>query len=632
MEVEMEDDITNGVDTAVEFTFTAVEIDLDYEYDAVRFYDFTRDETVDEAFQAEMWFESVGSYPHSPVIVVIVIKRDFVEMSTFLRSKKEYCYDIVNVVKIQMQFYGNVEFIVVAMYNFIGLWVKFGKTLRSVAQFQVYDYWVDSKSGVGTLLSREQSENADVSISSRGFSNLNQLNNVSDSVQVPEDSSMALCSSAGYGANEGVPLDIKSYSQQAFQKQQTTSIIPKDSTRNANYKSKTKSSWKPSLPRTSTLMKPTASQLAKQNQERVMDHFRFQKSGNSSVVESQAAKRQKLEGGHLCKATDTNQQANFVHKAPKKEGPIDGNLGHGRLRITVPRPPDLATAQRAQRIRQKAESGSEHVASRATGFRARPLNRKIFEAPSLRQSKRSTPQLPEFHEFRLKTTERAGQNTNAVPSTSARCNNLQVELEAGKHTRSAVLYCHGKRLFTSGVQKDEDNVTQILCILQAPQKPGFAFSAESCSREHKGPHVTGAPKPEECEPNHIFKAPPLNKKRFSSKGDLGVFRSSKRETTVAMDFSFQTDKRAQHAPPVDLFNKLSLASERQQDASSHLNRPRPRSTSIFTKDSKENRVCSAQQQSAMKRLPTDKLSKMGSEQVITEGAPLSTISRNLGIR
>lgn len=45
------------------------------------------------------------------------------------------------------------------------------------------------------LLSREQSENADVSISSQGFGNLNQLNNVSDVVQVPDDSSMALCSS-----------------------------------------------------------------------------------------------------------------------------------------------------------------------------------------------------------------------------------------------------------------------------------------------------------------------------------------------------------------------------------------------------------------------------------------------------
>ena len=44
------------------------------------------------------------------------------------------------------------------------------------------------------LISREQSENADVSISSQGFGNLNQLNNV-DVLQIPEDSSMALCSS-----------------------------------------------------------------------------------------------------------------------------------------------------------------------------------------------------------------------------------------------------------------------------------------------------------------------------------------------------------------------------------------------------------------------------------------------------
>ena len=33
--------------------------------------------------------------------------------------------------------------------------------------------------------------------------------------------------------------------------------------------------------------------------------IRFQKSGNSSVVESQAAKRQKLEGGHLCKVRNS---------------------------------------------------------------------------------------------------------------------------------------------------------------------------------------------------------------------------------------------------------------------------------------------------------------------------------------
>ena len=57
-------------------------------------------------------------------------------------------------------------------------------------------------------------------------------------------------------ANRGVHLDLKSYYPQIFQKQQPKRID--------NYKSKTKS-------RTSTLMKPTASQLAKQNQERLIE-------------------------------------------------------------------------------------------------------------------------------------------------------------------------------------------------------------------------------------------------------------------------------------------------------------------------------------------------------------------------
>ncbi|MFS7913914.1 hypothetical protein Hanom_Chr02g00147321 [Helianthus anomalus] len=85
-----------------------------------------------------------------------------------------------------------------------------------------------------------------------------------------------------------------------------------------------------------------------------------------------------------------------------------------------------------------------------------------------------------------------------------------------------------------------------------------------------------------------------------------------------MAFNFQTEKRAQHAPPVDLFNKLSLASE----SGSRSSRP----PSICTKGSKENRVCSFQQQSAVNT------PKPGSKQfhfanTITEGPPLSTISR-----
>lgn len=489
----MEDD-----NTAVEFRFTAVEIDLDYEFEAARFFDFTREESVDEAREAEMWFDYVESCPPSPFAV--------------------------------------------------------------------------------RLLSREQSENTDVSTSSKGFGNTNQLESVSNVVQALEDSAMALSQTDVDGVNREVPLDLKGYLH-AFQKQHPTSSIPKDSTRNGNYKSKT---WKPSCPRTSTLMKPTASQLAKQNQERLLDQSRLQKVGNSSGVESQAAKRQKLEGGHLCKVTDSKQQPNFVHKAPKREGTVEGDLGHGRLRITVPRPPDLATAHRAQRIRKRADSGNEHVVSRTPGFRALPLNRKIFEAPSLVHQK-STPQLPEFQEFHLKTTERALQNTAVVPSTSR-------------------------------------------CSSKAPHQANFAFSAESSTRESKGPQVADAPKQENCGTFHRFRALPMNKKIISSKGDLGVFRSNKRETTVAMAFNFQTDKRGQHAPPVDLFNKLSLASE----SGSQLHRPLSRPPSIFTKGLKENRVCSVQQQSEVS-IPNLGSKQFDSHKVITEGIPLSTISRNMRI-
>lgn len=65
-------------------------------------------------------------------------------------------------------------------------------------------------------------------------------------------------------------LDLKSYCLQKFHKQQ-----PK---RNDNYKSKSKSTFQ----RTSTLMKPTASQLAKQNQERLVDNSRY----NAAKIEN----------------------------------------------------------------------------------------------------------------------------------------------------------------------------------------------------------------------------------------------------------------------------------------------------------------------------------------------------------
>lgn len=52
-------------DMDIEPVFEAHEIDIEYEYEASMFFDFTREETRDEALDAEIWFESAKSYPPS---------------------------------------------------------------------------------------------------------------------------------------------------------------------------------------------------------------------------------------------------------------------------------------------------------------------------------------------------------------------------------------------------------------------------------------------------------------------------------------------------------------------------------------------------------------------------------------
>lgn len=52
-------------DATYEVSFEAQEIDLDYDYDAPQFFDFTRPESAKEAREAECWFESAASYSRS---------------------------------------------------------------------------------------------------------------------------------------------------------------------------------------------------------------------------------------------------------------------------------------------------------------------------------------------------------------------------------------------------------------------------------------------------------------------------------------------------------------------------------------------------------------------------------------
>ncbi|TKY70881.1 TPX2 protein [Spatholobus suberectus] len=457
-----------------EQVFVAHEIDLDYEFDAGRFFDFSAQETPAQARQAELWFQSAGSYPPSPFVAKLVVREDDVSASS--ESERPECATAVHGAK---------------------------SIVPSGIGFSRIVFHHDGSKGGG------------------GSGNISAL-------------------------LSGVPRDVNMQLLQV-----TTGLTFSSKTISGNLNSKVKSA----VMKCSTLMKPTASQLAKLNQppqivsarfQKVQDHNKKMNLSTSSGIECQAAKRQKLEGGLLHKVGDVKQQVNFVHKAPKKVATVDQNSGHSKLKITIPREPDLETAHRAQRIRPKNASEVEVVTVTAPRFKARPLNRKILNAPLLPLSKRSTPRLPEFQEFHLKTQERAMQHSSATSSSSLHCNDSNKDLD--KHT---------------AVSAQENRI-----------------------RNLRRPSAMGARKHDGLDFAHGFKARPLNKKILSSKGDIGVFRNRKQETTVPMEFNFHTEKRVQHNPPIELFSKMSLTSEVQSTSGSQFKLPRH--SRVFREDSKEN--------------------------------------------
>ncbi|KAL5552213.1 hypothetical protein UlMin_002389 [Ulmus minor] len=508
--MEMDEDM----EVEVEPVFEAYEVDLDYEFDAARFFDFSREETTAEARESEIWFESAKSYPPSPFAVKLVLGEDFLLGSVNVSPKAKET-DPTALLHSDYSVGGH-EF-----------------------------YAVDSNNGGCEAMNRGV------------FGNLQKILNQPHGLSTGLYNHLSTKKSVG----------------------------------------KAKPSVKPSFPKSSTLMKPTASQLAKQNRFPQVGGSRFQLQNNdkslcsSSGVENQAPKRQKLDGGHLCKVTDTKQQTYFVHKVPKKDGTVDNFSMHAKLKLTIPREPELETAHRAQRIRPKGGSEVEQVTASVRRFKARPLNRKIFEAPSLPLPKRSTPKLPEFQEFHLKTMERAMQSSSAMSSSSNNCSESDKGLD----------------------------------------KPSTSNYAENRNRELRRPITTE----QHGDVGHRFKALPLNKKIFASKGDIGVSRNTKRETTVPMEFNFHAKRTVQHNPPTDLFSKLSLASEQKQNNGSHL---KSRPNSIAGKGSKENRLDGLQPEHKVTYLTTENPSIFGGKQtqrwnngcISDIGNLLNT--RNLGIR
>ncbi|KAG2239717.1 hypothetical protein Bca52824_091414 [Brassica carinata] len=515
---------------------------MEYEFDASRWYDFTRAESPAESQAAELWFHSAPSYAPSPFVTKLLLGEEISGDMTEASTKPE-----------------------------------------------------------------EEDVAADGGEKDRDIYHHPYLNKT--------------------GGN-GMRFGIFSSKQGHNMKKVPNQPINKGPTV-SNHKhndNKPKFRVKPSVrptPRSSTLMKPTASQLAKQNNASKF-HMQEDQVHDKPLcgTEVQAAKRQKLDGGLLRKVADTKPEMSFVHKLPKKDTTLDRNSQHSRTKITVPQEPDFATSQRAHRtrlepncllkiscytkgliflgcfanyyFRHKNDVNLEQDSTAVYRFKARPFNRKIFDAPSLPIRKKSTPKPTEFQEFHLKTSERAMQHSSAVTTRSNRGN------DAYKGS-------------------DKSNITDALDgINRESRRP----SAMDISNKH-----------DVSEGKHVFKARPLNKKILSSRGEMGVFKNRKRETTVPLEFSFNTEKRVQPDLPTDLFSKLSIKPEIKQNSGSRTRFPQ-------AKGFKENRVYSFQAGNEVTGVESGKTVSSGGQQhiqsghsgIIPETNQRWSANRSLGIR
>ncbi|KAL6127029.1 hypothetical protein ACLB2K_075074 [Fragaria x ananassa] len=366
--------------------FEGEEIDVDYEFDAPKFFDFTRLETDWEAEEAEDWFRCAGSYPSS---------RNYPE------------------------------------------------------------------------------ETATTSVEVEDVECITYVSNESSSMEA-EGSSLEGDSNRGVNCSNKVDQDT-----------------PK-----AKFKSSIKS---PFLSRSSTLMKPTASQLAKQIQRRRevrephsgrlsrRDEKNLGKVAESSLssplFDSVATKRQKLEAGYLRKVSQLKHQPLWSHKSPKMVGAAV-TTPNSRTKVTIPRESNLETAQRAQRRRYKT-------------------NAKDGEQPKASVYSLNDP----FAQIYLRSLH--------GPS-----------LRRARHKQKSF------KCFILGHHK-ELSIAQLII-------PKSAF--------HKS---------DKC------KVLSPKKKTLSSKEGTGVLPNIKQEgrQPSPRELKFTTDKRFIKEPPTDLFSKLSLAPE-----------------------------------------------------------------------
>ncbi|CAH8336790.1 unnamed protein product [Eruca vesicaria subsp. sativa] len=193
-----------------------------------------------------------------------------------------------------------------------------------------------------------------------------------------------------------------------------------------------------------------------------------------------------------------------------------------KLTLTRAKEPEFVTSQRARPLKVKSSAElEEEMLAKIPKFKARPVNKKIFAAPALPAPQRSTPHLPEFQEFHLETMARANQHaeTSSMASTQ--------------------------------VSKQHNDCKP---HLTAPKPPMLQTMLRARPTKAK---TTAELEQEELDKAPKFKAKPLNKKIFESKGEMGIFCNTKKHITIPQEFHFATDERISKPNSVfDAFDKV----------------------------------------------------------------------------
>ncbi|EXB44629.1 hypothetical protein L484_010320 [Morus notabilis] len=539
----------------------ATMIDDAYEFSAPRFFDFIKGESEEDKRRAELWFDSALTYAPSPFMPRIRTGRSF--------------------------------------------------TIESLCNFSEADSQKENSNSSSDNKTTDTSETKP--LTALAPTELKQ--------ETKEENVIGV--SADKGSNEGDKGDSKS--TQEKESASATLVSPSDLTNDANSNKENckpvvqvaKEAYTPisSIPGTNSKKHQTAKKIASliRNPSALKPKTSHSKSakpssclrsgtnvkntsGTSNLAqENQAMKRQKLEGGrsrqipslkppqvlpHKSKSGLVTGSSNFcpttVNRTRKEDRKIyvreqtaapfvsaaemmikfqsstrDLSLPHvpdsffkmkPRLTLTRPKEPELETSQRVRSVKVKSTAElEEEMMAKIPKFKARPLNKKIFEAPSLPAIPRSTPQPPEFKEFHFETMTRANHN-----------------LESASVASTEVSY----------------QGNQWKPHLTEPKTPLLHTSLRARPAQVKSSLEI---EKEELEKIPKFKAKPLNKKIFESKGELGVFCNVKKQITKPQEFHFATHERIPPPPPavVDLFDKLSLNSEPRHEPLPRITTPNP---------------------------------------------------------